>query len=177
MKVASLCGRDVSFRFVGMGGVRYIMPHAGRSKAHRHANPVGSSCRRWPDMTRQTEGKMSEPAADKPTLGQVSVNRDVFDLDLRINDSYQAYSAELLLSLSGIRALYFPCCIFAVRRGALEVPGSCVRRQNRFQCGPTVYFLTTGHYRTFRPLHRILSNLCCACPRARDNSSRSACEL
>ena len=102
MKVASLCGRDVSFRFVGMGGVRYIMPHAGRSKAHRHANPVGSSCRKWPDMTRQTEGKMSEPAADKPTLGQVSVNRDVFDLDLRINDRYQAYSAELLLSLSGI---------------------------------------------------------------------------
>ena len=45
---------------------------------------------------------MSEPAADKPTLGQVSVNRDVFDLDLRINDGYQAYSAELLLSLSGI---------------------------------------------------------------------------
>jgi hypothetical protein len=55
-------------------------------------------------------GKMSEPAADKLTLGQVSVNRDAFDLDLRMNDGYQAYSAELLrlalLVLTGLSAVW-----------------------------------------------------------------------
>jgi hypothetical protein len=55
-------------------------------------------------------GKMSEPAADRLTLGQVSVNRDAFDLDLRMNDSYQAYSAELLrlalLVLTGLSAVW-----------------------------------------------------------------------
>jgi hypothetical protein len=53
---------------------------------------------------------MSEPAADKLTLGQVSVNRDAFDLDLRINDGYQTYSAELLrlalLVLTGLSAVW-----------------------------------------------------------------------
>lgn len=53
---------------------------------------------------------MPEPAADKLTLGQVSVNRDAFDLDLKINDGYQTYSAELLrlalLVLTGLSAVW-----------------------------------------------------------------------
>lgn len=59
---------------------------------------------------------MSEIESGAVTLGQVSVNRDAFELDLKINDAYQAYSAELLrlalLVLTGLSAawlqLYLP---------------------------------------------------------------------
>ncbi len=53
---------------------------------------------------------MSEPTVQKLTLGQVSVNRDAFELDLKINEGYQAFSAELLrlslLVLTGFSAVW-----------------------------------------------------------------------
>lgn len=53
---------------------------------------------------------MSEPAVGKLTLGQVSINRDAFELDLKINENYQAFSAELLrldlFVLTGLSALW-----------------------------------------------------------------------
>ena len=53
---------------------------------------------------------MSETDPRAVTLGQVSVNRDAFELDLKINEGYQAYSAELLrlalLVLTGLSAAW-----------------------------------------------------------------------
>jgi hypothetical protein len=53
---------------------------------------------------------MSEPAAPNLTLGQVSINRDAFELDLKISGGYQAFSAELLrlalLVLTGLAAVW-----------------------------------------------------------------------
>jgi hypothetical protein len=55
-------------------------------------------------------GNMPEPVADKLTLGQVSINKDAFELDLQINDGYKAFSAELLrlalLILTGLSAVW-----------------------------------------------------------------------
>ena len=46
----------------------------------------------------------------KQSLGQVTVNREVFDLDLKINAGYQSYSKELLrlslLAIAGISAVW-----------------------------------------------------------------------
>jgi hypothetical protein len=53
---------------------------------------------------------MTEVLADKLKLGQVSVDHDAFGLDLKINEGYQAYSAELLrlalLVLTGLSAVW-----------------------------------------------------------------------
>lgn len=50
------------------------------------------------------------PDPDKLKLGQVSVNNSAFELDLKINDGYQAYSAELLrlalLVLTGLAIVW-----------------------------------------------------------------------
>jgi hypothetical protein len=48
--------------------------------------------------------------AAKLSLGQVAVNREVFDLDLKINSGYQSYSKELLrlslLAIAGISTVW-----------------------------------------------------------------------
>jgi hypothetical protein len=53
---------------------------------------------------------MNESAAENHKLGEVSVNREAFELDLKINDGFQAYSAELLrlalLVLTGLSAAW-----------------------------------------------------------------------
>lgn len=42
----------------------------------------------------------------KTKLGEVSVNKDAFDLDLKINEGYQRYSEELLrISIVALAAL------------------------------------------------------------------------
>jgi hypothetical protein len=47
---------------------------------------------------------------DGRKLGEISINNDAFELDLKINDGYQNYSAELLrlslLALSGLGAVW-----------------------------------------------------------------------
>lgn len=45
---------------------------------------------------------------DAVSLGETSINRDAFELDLKINEGYQSYSAELLrLSLLALTGLSF----------------------------------------------------------------------
>src|SRR5262245_47225773 len=70
---------------------------------------------------------MSEPVVGTLTLGQVSINRDAFELDPKINESYQAFSAELLrldlFVLTGLSAfwlkLFMPQDPAAVARHSL----------------------------------------------------------
>jgi hypothetical protein len=46
----------------------------------------------------------------EPTLGEVAINKEAFDLDLKINEGYQNYSSELLrlalVTLGGLGAVW-----------------------------------------------------------------------
>jgi len=60
-------------------------------------------------------------------LGEVSVNNDAFELDLKINEGYQSYSAELLrlalLVLSGLGVVWIKLYVVHDARGARTSTG------------------------------------------------------
>src|SRR5262249_2779898 len=54
------------------------------------------------------ENSVVPPQRESVSLGEVSIDRDAFELDLKINEGYQSYSAELLrLSLLALTGLAF----------------------------------------------------------------------
>ncbi len=99
-------------------------------------NKQQQRCRMGPNLQRLriqltqgvTSGKlrgMTEVVTEKLKLGQVRVDHDAFGLDLRINDGYQAYSAELLrlalLVLTGLSAVWIK--VYLLSQVPRTIPG------------------------------------------------------